>query len=148
MTSANSDLFFERFLFHYRFSREITSVIQIRQNQRRVHNGTQMPRLKIPRGEIVPRSLSLSSSPPPISLSLSLSHSSSPFVFERETRLCLERTGGYAKVAEVSRVYRFENGVKGSPLDANKVEHLTREGLAARLHEVCLRMYRLSEVRE
>lgn len=38
-----------------------------------------------------------------------------------------ERTGGShdAKVAEVSRVYRFKNGVKGSRLDANKVEHLT-----------------------
>lgn len=29
-------------------------------------------------------------------------------------------------------------------MDANKVEHLTREGLVARLHQVCLRMYRLS----
>lgn len=82
-------------------------------------------RLKIPRGKIARLSF----------VSLSPSFSSSPR---------FKRTGGShdAKVAEVSRVYRFKNGVKGSRLDANKVEHLTREGLAARS------IYRLSGARE
>lgn len=85
------------------FSSEITSAIQCRRNQRRVYNGNihkrdWTPRLKIPRGKIA--GLSLVSLLPSLRLHL---HT-------------WKRTGRShdAKVAEVSRVYRFENGVKGS----------------------------------